>query len=388
MRAGTYIKQNEGYRAFIPADLPPDPPVKFDQEMMRLLSDADRALGRLDGVATTLPNPDLFVAMYVRHEAVFSSQIEGTQSTLDDVLEYEISAKGTHKPKDVTEVVNYVGAMNNGLARLKDFPLSLRLIREIHGNLLRGVRGSDRTTGEFRRSQNWIGPSGCILQDAEFVPPPPHEMKSSLDNLEKFLHDRKSLPVLIQAALVHAQFETIHPFLDGNGRIGRLLITLMLCERNILQRPLLYLSYYLKAHRAQYYDRLMAIRNEGDWEAWIKFFLRGVYEVSQAATDTARAILKLREEHTNLLVKKTSGSSNILKLLDFLYLQPIVSIGMVKDHIGCSYVTAANLVQQFERNNILIEKTGQKRNRLYSNDTYRVLFSRQTLAIQTEDKSE
>ncbi len=182
MRAGTYIKQREGYRAFIPAQLPPDPPIKVDQEMMRLLSDADRALGRLDGVATTLPNPDLFVAMYVRHEAVFSSQIEGTQSTLDDVLEYEIKAKGEYRPKDVAEVVNYVRAMNIGLARLKDnFPLSLRLIREIHADLLKGVRGGERTPGEFRHSQNWIGPSGCMLQDAEYIPPPPHEMKTGLD---------------------------------------------------------------------------------------------------------------------------------------------------------------------------------------------------------------
>lgn len=231
--------------------------------------------------------------MYVRHEAVLSSQVEGTQSTLEDVLQFEIDAKGHDRPKDVEEVVNYVHAMNYGLGRLKDFPFSLRLIRKIHANLLEGVCGGDRTAGEFRKSQNWIGPAGCTLATALFVPPPAYEMHQALDNFEKFLHDTTSFPVLIHCGLAHAQFETIHPFIDGNGRIGRLLITFLLCQRGVLQRPLLYLSYYLKAHRAQYYDRLMAIRHDGDWEGWLKFFLRGVYEVSQAATATARAILNL-----------------------------------------------------------------------------------------------
>lgn len=229
----------------------------MDAELTRLLSDADWALGRLDGVATLLPNPDLFVAMYVRHEAVLSSQIEGTQSTLEDLLEYEAAAgkQITTVPKDVDEVVNYVNAMNHGLARLQDLPMSLRLLREIHERLLRGVRGAERSPGEFRTSQNWIGAGNAPLQRAEFVPPPPHEMTTALGNLERFLHDRDSLPVLIHCGLAHAQFETIHPFLDGNGRVARLLITLLLCERRVLQRPLLYLSYYLKAHRAQYQGR-------------------------------------------------------------------------------------------------------------------------------------
>ena len=202
--------------------------------------------------------------MYVWHEAVISSQIEGTQSTLEDVLEYEVNPKGEARPKDVEEVVNYVRAMNYGLRRLDEFPLSLRLIREIHGELLQGVRGSERMPGEFRRSQNWVGKKDSTIRDAEFVPPPPHEMLSALDNLEKFLHDSTSFPVLVHCGLAHAQFETIHPFFDGNGRVGRLLITLLLCERRVLRRPLLYLSCYLKAHRAQYYDRLTAIRSDGD----------------------------------------------------------------------------------------------------------------------------
>lgn len=219
--------------------------------------------------------------MYVKHEAVFSSQIEGTQSTLEDVLEYEVNPKGEARPKDVEEVVNYVRAMNHGLGRLSELPLSLRLIREIHAQLLEGVRGGERAPGEFRRTQNWIGPAGCTLRDAELIPPPPHEMHIALDNFEKFLHDQTSLPVLIHCGLAHAQFETIHPFLDGNGRIGRPLIPLLLCDRKILERPLLYPSTYFKAHRAQYYDRLMATRDDGDWEGWLKFFLRGVYEVSR-----------------------------------------------------------------------------------------------------------
>ncbi len=237
MRAGQFLPQPEGYRAFIPAPLPPDPPIRMDEELIRLLSDADRCLGRLDGVASVLPNPDLFVAMYVRHEAVLSSQIEGTQSTLEDVLEFEADSKGEAHPQDVAEVVNYVRAMNYGLQRLGDLPLSLRLIREIHGELLAGGRGSERTSGEFRRSQNWIGPAGCTLSTATFVPPPVHEMQQALSNLEKFLYEGGSLPRLIHCGLIHSQFETIHPFLDGNGRVGRLLITFLLCQQGVLHQP-------------------------------------------------------------------------------------------------------------------------------------------------------
>jgi Fic family protein len=336
MRTGKYIKQPTGYRAFIPADLPPKLPLKYDAELTRLLSNADRALGRLDGVASVLPNPELFVAMYVQHEAVLSSQIEGTQSTLEDVVQFAVEgSKASDAPKDLGEVVNYVAAMNYGIKRLYKLPLSKRLLCEIHRKLLTGVRGAERQPGEFRTSQNWIGPSGCTLAQAEFVPPPPHEMNVALDNFEKFLHDRKTLPVLVHCALAHAQFETIHPYLDGNGRVGRLLITLLLCERQILQQPLLYLSYYFKAHRAQYYDRLMAIRNDGDWEGWVKFFLYGVFEVSQGATETARAILDLREKDRAAIAKRLSGSTSGLRLLDYLFQQPIISVGMAEKHLNC-----------------------------------------------------
>jgi Fic family protein len=374
MRAGRFVKQVEGYNAFIPAPLPPDPPIAMDGELARLLSDADRALGRLDGVATVLPNPDLFVAMYVRHEAVLSSQIEGTQSSLDDVLQFEIDAAGKELPKDVEEVVNYVNAMNYGLERIAQLPLSLRLIREIHEKLMAGVRGSEKTPGEFRRSQNWIGPQGCTLATATFVPPPVHEMQTALDNFEKFLHDT-SLPVLIHCGLAHAQFETIHPFLDGNGRVGRLLITFLLCERKVLHRPLLYLSLFLKVHRSEYYDRLMAVRRDGNWEGWLKFFLRGIAEVSQSATETARAIMNLRETHRQLIGDKLAGRAALgMKLLDYLFEQPLVSVPLVEKRLACSFVTANKLVEQLEELKLVRETTGWQRNRRYRYDPYLALF--------------
>ena len=374
MRAGKYVKQVEGYRAFIPAPLPPQPPIVMDAELTRLLSEADHALGRLDGVTSILPNPDLFVSMYVRHEAVLSSQIEGTQSTLEDVLQFEIDAKGQEHPKDVEEVVNYVRSMNHGLKRLDSLPLSLRLIREIHEKLLQGVRGANRTPGEFRRSQNWIGPANCTLATATFVPPPVHDMQAALDNLEKFLHDTTSYPALIHCGLAHAQFETIHPFLDGNGRVGRLLITFLLCQRGILKYPLLYLSHYLKVHRAEYYDRLMAIRNDGNWEAWLKFFLKGVGEVSRSATETARKILELRQKHQALIRDKASNQTNAGLLLDYLFEQPIVNVRLVEEHVKCAFVTADKLVKQFEELGIVKEVTGGQRNRRYEYSPYLALF--------------
>ena len=374
MRAGKYVKQLDGYRAFIPASLPPKPPVAMDAELARLLSEADHALGRLDGVTSVLPNPDLFVSMYVRHEAVLSSQIEGTQSTLEDVLEFEIDAKGEEHPKDVEEVVNYVRAMNYGLKRLNELPLSLRLIREIHGRLLEGVRGANRTPGEFRRSQNWIGPANCTLATATFVPPPVHEMQEALGNLEKFLHDSTSYPALIHCGLAHAQFETIHPFLDGNGRVGRLLITFLLCERGILKLPLLYLSHYLKFHRAEYYDRLMAIRNDGNWEGWLKFFLKGVKEVSRSATERAKRILDLRRNHRKLIRDKANNQANAARLLDYLFEQPIVTVRLVEQRVKCAFVTADRLLKQFAEFGIVTEVTGGQRNRRYEYSPYLELF--------------
>lgn len=382
-RAGRYVSQPTGYRAFIPKPLPPDPPLAQSDELGRLLSDADRAVGRLDGVASVLPNPELFVAMYVRHEAVLSSQIEGTQSTLQDVLEYEAGGRITDQPRDVEETVNYVRAMNYGLKRLATLPLSLRLIREIHKELLQGVRGATHQSGDFRTTQNWIGPANCTLNEAEFVPPPPSEMKQALSDFEHFLRDRDAMPVIIHAGLAHAQFETIHPFLDGNGRIGRLLITLLLCERNVLKLPLLYLSYYFKAHRSRYYDRLTGIRTDGDWEAWLLFFLRGVYEVSQAATTTARAILDLRERDREHL----AGTNHGQRLLDFLFQHPIVSVRNAERFLRCSYVTANNTIAELEKRGMLKEITGQQRNRLFRYAPYIALFDRQAFSLQSDEQS-
>lgn len=374
-RAGRYITQLSGYRAFIPAPLPPDPPLRLDNELQVLLSRAERGLGRLDGSIQTLPDADLFVLMYVRKEAVLSSQIEGTQSSLQDVLNAEARILAPDRPQDAYEVINYVGAMNHGLARLKELPLSIRLIREIHGLLLAGGRGSHLQPGELRRSQNWIGPPGCALRDAFFVPPPPGEVVEFMGDLEKFLHDPRELPALIWIGLAHAQFETIHPFLDGNGRVGRLLITFLLCQREILLQPVLYLSHYFKRYRSEYYEHLQAIRDAGRWEAWLTFFLRGVIAVSSEATDTARRIVALREEHRNAVVAGLGhAAGNAHRLLDRLYKHPLVSVSAVRELTGTSYTAANNLVSRFVDIGILEEATGYRRNRVFRYERYIRLF--------------
>ena len=366
-RAGQYVEQITGYKAFIPNPLPPLPEIVIDMEMWTLLSEADRALGRLDGSTDALPNPDLFVFMYVRREAVLSSQIEGTQASLIDVLEFESQTLEPDNPQDVAEVVNYIAAVNYGLERLETLPVSLRLIKEIHKELMQGVRGAEHDPGEFRRTQNWIGPAGCSLTQATYVPPPEYEMNQSLDNLQKFLHDSTPIPALIKIGLAHAQFETIHPFLDGNGRTGRLLVTFLLCEQNILKRPLLYISHYFKKYRAEYYDRLQAIRDSGNWEGWLKFFLRGVYEVAQEASDNAREIVNMKEEHRQLLLNKMKGrSGNAIALLESLYFRPIFNIEHVEAVSKLSYPNANKLVKDLCDLGLLQEITGQKRNRAFS----------------------
>jgi Fic family protein len=381
-RAGSYRKQPTGYSAFLPTPLPPDPPIQIDSEMQTLLSRADRALGRLDGSIQTLPNPDLFVLMYVRKEAVLSSQIEGTQSSLADLLEAEASVFDPHHPSDVGEVLNYVGAMNHGIQRLKELPLSIRLIREIHQKLLHSVRGRERNPGELRTSQNWIGPSGCTLREAVFVPPPPMEMVDSLGCLENFIRTQIQLPALIKIGLVHAQFETIHPFLDGNGRIGRLLITFLLCENEILIRPVLYISNFFKQHRSEYYERLQRVRDAGDWEGWIKFFLHGVATVSLEATETARSIVALREEHRSV-IQKTFGraAGNGMIVLESLFERPFITVSQVQQRLGVSYPPANGLVQRLVNTGILYEITGQQRYRVYHYRKYVDLFSEQREGI-------
>jgi Fic family protein len=367
------IAQPEGYRAFIPAPLPPDPPLAFDAQLATVLARAGTALGRLDGVAATLPNPDLFVAMYVRREAVLSSQIEGTQSTLEDVLAYEIDPERPNLPRDIDEVVNYIGAMKYGLARLDSLPLSLRLLREIHGRLMTGTRGGSKSPGEFLQSQNWIGGVRGLV-DATFIPPSPHDMRAALGNLERFLHDSGGLDPLIVAALAHAQFETIHPFLDGNGRVGRLLVTFLLCHEKVLQRPVLYLSHYLKQHRATYYDRLMAIRLAGDWEGWLRFFLTGVGEVAREAELTARQIVQLRE-NTRQRAQAAKMSATAFRLLDHLFQRPFINVNAARDHLGVSYVAANGLIGELCELGVLSEMTGGSRNRIFRFGPYIDLFA-------------
>lgn len=382
-RAGVFIQQPSGYRAFTPAPLPPHPAVAMDADLVNLLSQADRVIGRLDMVTEVLPNPDLFIGMYVRQEAVLSSQIEGTQSTLEDVLQFEIDASGEPQIADVQEVVNYVAAMNHGLNRLPDLPLSLRLLKEIHEILLRQGRGERSTPGEFRRSQNWVGPPGSTLMNATYVPPPVPEMTTALGDLEKFLHTN-NLPVLIQAGLAHAQFETIHPFLDGNGRVGRLLITLLLCEKNVLKRPTLYLSHFFKLHRLEYYDRLTAIRQAGDWEGWLRFFLRGVVEVGTEAVETTRRILALRDEHLALLAERMAGNSYAARALDHLFDSPMTTVRRMESHLSASYKTANKIIGEFETLGLLREIMGYRRNRVFAYEPYLALFPSRRV-VQSED---
>jgi Fic family protein len=375
LRAGRYIQQPNRYSAFIPERLPPSDGINIDAEMQTLLSKADRALGRLDGSIQTLPDPDLFVSMYVRKEAVLSSQIEGTQSSLNDLLAAEAAIVDVHRPSDVREVINYVSAMNFGLQRLAELPLSTRLIREIHGILLKNVRGNRLEPGEIRSSQNWIGPQGCTLNDATFVPPPPHELLSHLGALEEFMHEDDLIPTLIKIGMIHAQFETIHPFLDGNGRVGRLLITFLLCHGKILVKPVLYLSYYFKRHRQEYYDRLQAVRDQGAWEDWIKFFLRGVAEVSLEATGSARAIVELRERHRTIITDHFGrAAGNGLRVLESLFARPYTNIGNVSKKLDVTFPPASDLVRNMVEHGILVEVTGRDRNRIFQYRPYVELF--------------
>lgn len=374
-RAGRYQRQFTGYRAFIPAPLPPVPQLRMTERLQLLLSQADRALGRLDGSIHTLPDPDLFVYMYIRKEAVLSSQIEGTQSSLEDVLLAEAQLLAPERPRDTGEVVAYVSAMNYGLQRLANLPVSVRLIREIHQRLLQGVRGSRMTPGELRNSQNWVGPGGCTLREAVFVPPPPDIVPEAMGALERFLHEDTTLPLLVKIGLAHSQFETIHPFLDGNGRIGRLLITLLLCETGALTKPVLYLSNYFKRHQQAYYDLLQATRDRGAFEEWLEFYLSGVAEVSDEATETVRCILSLRETHRTLITDRLGrAAGNGHRVIEHLFQHPFVTVNAVRELIGTTYPAANQLVERLAELGILGEYTGQRRNRKFGYMSYLSLF--------------
>ncbi|MFP4624201.1 MAG: Fic family protein [Gemmatimonadota bacterium] len=372
-RAGAFRRQSAGYTAFVPA---PFPPADLNTAgLQELLERATLALGRLVGAAEILPDPDLFVYMYVRREAVLSSQIEGTEASLVDLLEWEVQMEKVERRVDVREITNYIDALQYGLGRVHELPLSLRLIREIHGRLMTGVRGGEaaKTPGEFRRSQNWIG--GPTPQTARFVPPPVDEMHRCLHELEGFLHDESELPTLIRVGLAHAQFETIHPFLDGNGRVGRLLITFFLVHEDILREPILYLSIFFKRHRQDYYDRLQAIRAKGEWEEWLAFFLQGVAEVSKEATTTARQIVHLREEERMRIgqdLGRRAGPG--LQLLEHLFRNPVVNVKRVEEVTGLSQPAANALTNAMAEIGVLREMTGRKSYRVFGFDRYLQLF--------------
>lgn len=376
-RYETRTVMNESVRAYIPPLLPPEPAILMTPKLQALLERATLALGRLDGLASLLPDVSLFIYMYIRKEALLSSQIEGTQSSLTDLLLFENAAMPGVPLNDVQEVSRYVAAMTHGLQRLReDFPLSLRLIREIHEVLMRDARGGDKLPGEFRRSQNWLG--GTRPGNAMFVPPPQETVLDLMSNLEKFLYDEET-PTLVKAALVHVQFETIHPFLDGNGRMGRLLITFLMCADKILSEPILYLSLYFKTHRALYYELLQRVRLEGAWEAWLEFFLEGILETATSAVNATKAILALFHQDRTRIEGLGRAASSVLRVHQLLERQPFVSIAGAAKSLNLSTPTVAKSISELVRLEIIRETTNRQRDRLWVYDKYLAL-----LALGTE----
>ncbi len=375
---GTYritTTVSEKVRAFIPSPLPPVPPLEIGGARQLLLERATLAIGRLDSISTLLPDPHLFLYSYVRREAVLSSQIEGTQSSLSDLLLFELNEAPGVPVDDVVEVSNYIAALEHGMTRLREgFPLSNRLLREMHATLMSKGRGSEKQPGEFRRSQNWIG--GTRPGNAHFVPPPPEEVEDCMGALERFLHDdTNGLPVLLNAALAHVQFETIHPFLDGNGRLGRLLISLLLHQGGLLGQPLLYLSLYLKKHRSTYYELLDRVRHDGNWEAWVDFFLEGVEQTARSAVQTARRLVDLFEADTRRVQQTGRSAANSMRVLSALRQRPALRLKNLCEHHGMTFPTATKAIQSLCTLGIARELTSQRRNRVFVYDAYLAILS-------------
>ena len=377
-KIGSFIQQPTGYKAFVLAMFPPKNIIEWDNDLIKLLAEANLAIGRLKEIELTVPDVDFFIFMYIKKEATLSSQIEGTQATIIDLLKSEAKID-EEVASDVDEIKNYIKAMNYGISRLKNLPMSLRLIREIHQKLLIGVRGQHKTPGEFRQTQNWIG--GPTIASATFVPPPANEVIRAMADLEKFIHTANdNIPLLAKAGLIHAQFETIHPFLDGNGRIGRLLITFYLITEGILSRPLLYLSDFFRKHRQDYYDKLNAYRREDGVEAWLKFFFEGIKEASDGAADTAVKIMKLRDKDIEIAASFGRNAKTALSLLNKLYSLPIVDWKLVAKITGLSSKSSINaLIQKFVKKGILEEITGQKKNRRFVYRNYINKFSKEKI---------
>jgi Fic family protein len=364
--AGRLVRATGGYQAFVPNPLPPL--FSWSPDLIAILSEADRALGELAGLGRSLPNPRLLIQPFVRREAVLSSRIEGTRASLSDLYAYEVVQLALFEPlSDVQEVYNYVQALEYGLERLQTLPLSLRLIRGLHARLMARVRGEHRSPGEFRRTQKWIGPPGCTLDTATFVPPPPAEMQKALGVFEEFLHTPSSLPPLVRLGMILYQFETIHPFLDDNGRIGRLLVTLLLCAWDLLPQPFLYLSAYFVAHQQTYYDLLLAVSQRGAWEDWLGFFLRGVTEQARDAVVRAGRLLDLRGRYREQF-RAARTAARLLQLVDLLFARPVLTVREVEATLGVNFSTAQRYVDRLEEPGLLREVTGQARNRVYRAD--------------------
>lgn len=369
-RAGVFKSQLYGelvYQSFLPSPLPPSPPLVIDDEMTQLLIRANTWIAKLESISSLIPHIALFVSMYVRKEALMSSQIEGTQCTLDDVLDPTLELNAN---RDVADVINYIKATDYAINRLKEFPLCARLIRETHEVLMDGVKGQEKSPGEFRISQNWIGGEGVSLKNARFIPPHPDDMIIAMSDLEKYLNAPDTLDVLISAALIHYQFETIHPFLDGNGRIGRLLITLFLLEQKTLTTPALYISYFLKKNRIEYYDRLTLVRNKGDYEQWIKFFLSAISESAQDAHENTERLIKLHDDHLERINNLGRARLTALQLFEYLERNPIMEIKGTAQALQLSFNTVASAVKRLVDIGILVQSGGNQRRRTFSYKEY------------------
>ena len=375
-RAGSYRRLADGIRAFLPRPLPPDPPLDMDEPLQMLLSSADQSLGRLDGAVQILPDSDLFVFMFVRREAVLSSQIEGTQSSLDDVLRAEAGILDPDRPRDVGEVLGYIAALRHGTRAIaQGRGMSVDLMLELHDRLMSGARGGSLHAGRLRDDIVWIGPQGAGLDEATFVPPPAAEVSAHLHDLARFIERDDSLTALVKIGLVHAQFETIHPFFDGNGRVGRQLIALLLMRYRTLHRPVLYLSHYLKARRTEYYRRLQAVRDEGAWEHWLAFFLAGVSEMARESALTGRKIVALREEVRETLLMLDRSAGNALRLHEQLFATPIIGVARAAEYLGIGFAAANRLIDRMVDCGVLHELTGHRRNRRFAYQRYIDLFT-------------
>ncbi len=369
-RAGHYKQNLTGalaYKSFVPSSLPPNPSLELSEDILALLVKANSQLSILENIAVRIPNVDLFISMYVRKEALLSSQIEGTQATLEDVFD---PANETNVNRDVVDIINYIKAAEFAIERLKELPLCNRLIKETHAVLMAGVRGQEKSPGEFRHSQNWIGGQGSTLQNARYIPPCPEDMIEAMSDLERYINADDKLDTLIRAALIHYQFETIHPFLDGNGRVGRLLITLFLIAKDVLSTPALYISYYLKQNRVEYYDRMTEVREKGNYEQWVKFFLRALLESAEDAISTIDKLVKLHEKNTELIAKMGRASGNILRVFNYLESNPIIAIKKTAEALGISFNTASGAVKRLVAGGILVQTSKASRNRTFAYAAY------------------